>query len=436
MKRILSSAILLLFFCISTFSQWHVNGGSHLPYVYQPSLSSGLETVYLLYGSADLSLSFTASNETSLVCRRYANRAAESEVIPTTQTGNTFVINNPQPGYGYFIEQGGRSSDFIWILDYAQYPLEMKGLAVDGEVSDCERVRLIFDRSAPDLSFFTINGGIEKIERAFSLSYQTLKWNEEKKDFENEDVEDQVKGSREITVTAPLCNTRFLLSGDQFLRFWGSSESVQSSEFETSAVRGMAAAEQIFREAGNEIDKESDVLGGSAPVEIRFTGYANTPVATYQAWELSRNPEFSEIDATYTDPVLEYTFENGGDSYVRYVISNAQNSCEQVVETFTVHVSESALQVPNVFTPDSESGDNRLFKVAYRSILKFEGWIFNRWGNQLFHWTDPAEGWDGTYHGKLVPTGAYYYVIKAEGVGGEKLNRKGDINVLRTRNVQ
>jgi len=32
--------------------------------------------------------------------------------------------------------------------------------------------------------------------------------------------------------------------------------------------------------------------------------------------------------------------------------------------------------------------------------VKFNGTIFNRWGVEMFHWTNPAEGWDGKKGGK------------------------------------
>lgn len=47
--------------------------------------------------------------------------------------------------------------------------------------------------------------------------------------------------------------------------------------------------------------------------------------------------------------------------------------------------------------------------------VKFKAWIFNRWGLQMYYWTDPAQGWDGKKGGKYVQPGVYFYVIEAEG---------------------
>ena len=60
----------------------------------------------------------------------------------------------------------------------------------------------------------------------------------------------------------------------------------------------------------------------------------------------------------------------------------------------------------------------------------FKGWIFNRQGIELFHWTNPDQGWDGKYRGKLVPPGAYFYIIEVTSAGGKKHVRKGDINIV------
>ena len=66
-----------------------------------------------------------------------------------------------------------------------------------------------------------------------------------------------------------------------------------------------------------------------------------------------------------------------------------------------------------------------------KSIISFECHIFNRWGQQMAHLTDPSQGWDGKSNGKTVPAGVYFYVIRAEGADGKQYKLSGDINVVK-----
>ena len=88
------------------------------------------------------------------------------------------------------------------------------------------------------------------------------------------------------------------------------------------------------------------------------------------------------------------------------------------------------LLVPNVFTPNGD-GTNDEFRVAYRSLKTFHAYIFNRWGHQVYSWTDPAKGWNGNIGSRPASEGAYYYLIEAEGTDGEKYKLKGAVNLLR-----
>ena len=426
--------LLFSFFNSSLKAQWSVTGGLYNIYEYSPEYSTGLSMIYIIYGDNNMSLGYTsAESGVEMKCFRYSTTAVEGQEVITEQSGSYVSIVNPEAGHGYYIEENGIRKSYIWIIDYKNFELKLNSLTYDPDGSDCETARLELDRQAEAITYYSINGRRYEISREMELSYNTLKANEESFDFESIIAEEKTVPNRYITVTAPLCNTTFTISGDQFLKYWNIEESVTSDEVEAVAVDGMAKAEMEEREAGNEIDKVTSDFGGSAPINMTFYGMANYPVTTYQAWELSKDSEFGIIEATYTDQDFSYSFIEEGKTYVRYVISNANATCEKVVNTFTIDCSESSLEIPNVFTPDSPSGNNTEFKVAYKSIIKFKGWIFNRWGNQIFHWTDPAQGWDGKHNGKLVPTGAYYYVIEAEGVGGRKYKRKGDINVIRTK---
>ena len=63
--------------------------------------------------------------------------------------------------------------------------------------------------------------------------------------------------------------------------------------------------------------------------------------------------------------------------------------------------------------------------------MEFHAYIFNRWGQKLYEWTDPADGWDGKYLGKDVKQGVYYVLVKAKGADGRKYDIKKDVNLLR-----
>ena len=68
--------------------------------------------------------------------------------------------------------------------------------------------------------------------------------------------------------------------------------------------------------------------------------------------------------------------------------------------------------------------------------MEFHAYIYNRWGQLLYDWTDPAGGWDGTYGGRDVKQGVYFLFVKAKGADGLKYNIRKDVNLLRGYNEE
>ena len=95
-------------------------------------------------------------------------------------------------------------------------------------------------------------------------------------------------------------------------------------------------------------------------------------------------------------------------------------------------IANSMLEMPNAFSPNGD-GINDIYraKANHRSIVEFHAYIFNRWGQKIFDWTDINGGWDGTWNGKQVKDGTYYVLVKARGADGKKYEIKRDVNVLR-----
>lgn len=165
-----------------------------------------------------------------------------------------------------------------------------------------------------------------------------------------------------------------------------------------------------------------NVDGYQAYYEWRFYSESNTTAPLYTRYEENTDFTFTQAGTFRVSVVAKFTGEDG----------NVVEFTEEDTQPFTVSISESELSMPNAFTPNGD-GINDIYKpkAGYKSIVKFDAYIFNRWGVKLFEWHDPSTGWDGTYHGSPVKDGVYFCLVKAEGADGRKFNIKKDVNILR-----
>jgi gliding motility-associated-like protein len=203
--------------------------------------------------------------------------------------------------------------------------------------------------------------------------------------------------------------------------------------------------EPELRESATEVKPEEGVY--SAPLTAVFRDTASTAASCiWSVYKLSghetelheENLRDENLIIRYTDRMLRYTFTASGSYRVKLEVADTATACICTVyfpnpSEPAIRIDDSLLDAPNVFSPGTSPGMNDEFRVAYRSIVGFRGWIFNRWGVQLFHWTDPDRGWDGKVNGKPVSSGVYFYVIEATGADGVKRSKKGHINVLRSK---
>ena len=105
-------------------------------------------------------------------------------------------------------------------------------------------------------------------------------------------------------------------------------------------------------------------------------------------------------------------------------------SNDSVASDSTV-VLTSTLVMPNAFSPNDDK-INDVYKVkSYQNIVEFRAYIFNRWGQKLFEWTNIDDGWDGKYRGNDVKQGTYFVLVKAKGADGQTYNIRKDVNLLR-----
>ncbi|MDR2473714.1 MAG: gliding motility-associated C-terminal domain-containing protein [Tannerella sp.] len=388
--------------------------------------------VFMVYGMENVRISYT-STSTSHKWYRYRTAVDEfnPEPVASTQNGTTSYITDVEDGCGYYVDENGPMRYYAWIVDYGKYEFKMSLLEVDPEVDPCVAVRFKGEYYMPDIEYYTPGGAAIKIAREFEVSYPTVKWDGERKSFITETHTETFAGDpfNRSYSTLPLQDTEIKLQGDLFARHFGVEKILTIPFYEAKAIE--VHADTIVVSAGT-----TNVQGGgdalSAPAVIAFRAIANTPVASLFNWKIFNADEPDKPIIDFSQAEVEYTFNRAGTFIAKLHVSDRSGSCSSDEHSFTIDITETEMVIPNAFSPGVTVGINDIFRVKYKSIVKFRGWIYNRWGNELFSWTDPAQGWDGKYRGRYVPAGAYYYLIEYTGTDGKKHVRKGDVNVFRT----
>jgi len=90
-------------------------------------------------------------------------------------------------------------------------------------------------------------------------------------------------------------------------------------------------------------------------------------------------------------------------------------------------------EIPNVFTPNGDDFNDFLLAKTSALVEKVEFRLFNRAGVLVFSTQEPRLNWDGTYKGRVVPTGVYYYdceVFERRISGLEQFHLSGFIHVI------
>ncbi|HEX4850125.1 MAG TPA: gliding motility-associated C-terminal domain-containing protein, partial [Puia sp.] len=140
-------------------------------------------------------------------------------------------------------------------------------------------------------------------------------------------------------------------------------------------------------------------LGGSTTLNVTVTGN----IVTYQ-W----NPATGLNNPSIKDPIASPT------STTLYTLKVTDDNQCDAMGSIKVTVSGGTtgkISVPNAFSPNGD-GTNDTWVIG--NISAFPGAtvdVFNRYGQQVFHSENYSKAWDGTYNGKLLPMGTYYYII-------------------------
>ena len=318
-------------------------------------------------------------------------------------------------GEGYMIKLG-ELREVFWVFDYDSLRADIT--AVDAILS-CTETELQLEGIIPQMQYTNLQGKRCTYPRQCRVSYMDAMWSSESEAWVDSLAQQEADFRETIVVEASPVATDFTISDPLAALLELTEDSLRSPVYSPMALKANPLAVVTTRgkegEPSNEVERPidpSELIRRSAPLIVTFR--ANALNADYYQWNIYRG---SDRILQRNEAQHQYTFNEPGNYRAVVGMSNSHD-CQLDSVEFLISVSESMLTVPNVFTPNGD-GMNDEFRVVYRSIKEFHGWVYNRWGHKVYEWTDPSKGWDGTIGGRPAAEGAYYYVIRALGTDAE-----------------
>ncbi|MEI6764000.1 MAG: gliding motility-associated C-terminal domain-containing protein [Bacteroidota bacterium] len=143
-----------------------------------------------------------------------------------------------------------------------------------------------------------------------------------------------------------------------------------------------------------------------------------------------QNPPNAVFDWTFSDGIIisgsgtgpyEIAWPGLGEYPISLTVS--ANGCISETTTVVVKVNDCILEIPNIFTPNTDGSNDKFVIKGLESFPDSKLQIFNRWGKMIFSSDDYKNDWTGDDHSD----GVYYYVLALK--DGREFN--GTLTLLR-----
>jgi len=132
------------------------------------------------------------------------------------------------------------------------------------------------------------------------------------------------------------------------------------------------------------------------------------------------NVQYSWSPATYLDDPTKLNPSATPLKDIRYTLTaTSANGCFIVSDEVNINIVVHVL-IPNTFTPNGDGVNDTWDIVNLDSFTGSELKIYTRYGTLIYIGSGYAKPWDGTYKGKPLPFGTYYYVLDLKN-GSQKI---------------
>ncbi len=146
----------------------------------------------------------------------------------------------------------------------------------------------------------------------------------------------------------------------------------------------------------------------------------------------------NETDAiTGIDDVVNISLHAGIDHIIYVRAENAEAADCFSIRTFLIRMDNENTDIDdrcmpffsNTMTPNGDGANDVFFIKNIETFPKNELTIYNRWGHKVYETRNYNNNWNGTYKGKPLPVGTYYYYIKLN--DNDDRSHSGFISILR-----
>lgn len=114
-----------------------------------------------------------------------------------------------------------------------------------------------------------------------------------------------------------------------------------------------------------------------------------------------------------------------------YVFGEDAFGCQGFDSIEIFSFSEPVFFVPTAFSPNNDGLNDLFVPVIYCDFELLSFKVFNRWGQLVFATNKPNTGWDGIFNNQIADGGVYFWYVEGRDKFGKKMNKKGDVSLIR-----
>ncbi len=148
----------------------------------------------------------------------------------------------------------------------------------------------------------------------------------------------------------------------------------------------------------------------------------------YWYWDFGDGTHLSPNTAS---PVHVYPNDTAGHFTATLIVRNSDGCYDTIAHDIYLGTGFSFF-IPNAFTPNGDK-INEYFFGAGVGIIKYDMWIFDRWGNNIFHGLNLNDKWDGKANNgaEIAQMDVYVWKVELTDVYNKKHNYIGTVTLVK-----